>query len=170
MEGPGATSGLWGVISGPWGTISGPCGAASETLANGLGLTISLGPADGDLLAEPTCSQRGGLSPLNTSIISLSLAKAEFIRLASKATAGGREGGCCLLTLFDIEPQLYYQQFEYSLILLNSLRYPPNVDQGAKLPLEETHGTPEKLYWHYHPPQGGDLALDLASRFETRFK
>ena len=53
---------------------------------------------------------------------------------------GGGGGGC--VCVVDIEPQLYYQQFEYSLILLNSFRYPPNVDQGAKLPSEKTHGTP----------------------------
>ena len=135
MEGPGATSGLWGAISGPWGAIS-------ETLANGLGLSISLGPATGDLLAEPNCSRRRGLNSLNTSIISLSFSKAEFIRLALKGTLVGGGGGGGLLTLVETEPQLYYQQFEYSLILLNLFRCPPTVDQGAKLPLEESHGTP----------------------------
>ena len=133
VEGPGATSGPWGAASGPW-------GAVSETLAMGLGLAISLGPTDGDLLSEPTCSRGGVLRPRNSSSISLSLAKAEFIRLAPKTAATGGGGG--LVTLVDIEPQLHYQQFEYSLILLNSFRYPPNVDQGVKLPSVETHGTP----------------------------
>ena len=125
--------------------LGGRIWAVSETLAMGLGLAISLGPADRDLLSEPTCSRRGGLPPRNSSSISLSLAKAEFIRLASKTAAAGEGGGgcvcvCVLVTLVDIEPQL--QRFEYSLILLNSFRYPPNVDQGVKLPSEETHGTP----------------------------
>ena len=77
----------------------------------GLGLAISLGPADGDLLSEPTCSREGVLRPRNSSSISSSLAKAEFIRLASKTAAAGGGGG---VTSVDIEPQLHYQQFEYS--------------------------------------------------------
>ena len=55
-EGPGATSWLWGATTGPQ-------GALSESLSMGLGLKISLGPADGDLLTEPTFSQGGVYTP-----------------------------------------------------------------------------------------------------------
>ena len=41
---------------------TGSQGAISESLAMGLGL-ISLGPADGDLLTEPTFSQGGVYTP-----------------------------------------------------------------------------------------------------------
>ena len=41
------------------GATSGPCGAVSGILAIGLGLTISLGPAVGDLLAEPKLVSKG---------------------------------------------------------------------------------------------------------------
>ena len=85
-------------------------GAVSETWAKGLGLAISLGPADGDLLSEPTCSRGGGLRPRNSSSISLSLAKAEFIRLASKTAAGG--GGWWLWLILN---------FNYT---INSLNIP----------------------------------------------
>ena len=54
-EGPGATSRLRGATTGTQ-------GAKSESLSMGLGL-ISLGPADGDLLTEPTFSQGGVYTP-----------------------------------------------------------------------------------------------------------
>ena len=75
------------------GATTGPWGAISETLSIGLGLSISLDPAVGDLLAEPK-SRRRGLNSLKTSIISLIFSKAEFIRPALKDTvAGGFETG-----------------------------------------------------------------------------
>ena len=52
MEGPGAESGPWGAIS--------------ENLSYGVRPSISLGPADGDLLTEPTFSQGGVYTPQNT--------------------------------------------------------------------------------------------------------
>ena len=51
-EGLGAKSGLWGATTGT-------CGAESGTLAKGLGLTISLGPAVGDLLSDPKLVSNG---------------------------------------------------------------------------------------------------------------
>ena len=100
------------------------------------------------------------------------MAKAEFIRPASKtAAAGGGGGGGGGVTLVDIESQLHYQQFEYSLILLNSFRYPPNVDQGCvKITIGgDTRDSIEAVLALSSTP-GGDLALDLALPFETHFK
>ena len=51
-EGPGAKTGLWGATTGT-------CGAESGTLAKGLGLTLSLGPAVGDLLSDPSLVIKG---------------------------------------------------------------------------------------------------------------
>ena len=50
-EGPGAKTGLWGATTGT-------CGAESGTLAKGLGLTLSLGPAVGDLLSDPSLGKQ----------------------------------------------------------------------------------------------------------------
>ena len=100
---------------GSGGATTGPWGAVSETLSIGLGLSISLDPAFGDLLAEPK-SRRRGLNSLKTSIISLIFSKAEFIRPALKDTVAGGGGG---LKLVETEPLLHYQHVEYSVNLLD---------------------------------------------------
>ena len=51
-EGPWAKTGLWGATTGT-------SGAESGTLAKGLRLTLSLGPAVGDLLSDATLVSKG---------------------------------------------------------------------------------------------------------------
>ena len=68
-------------------------GVASKTLSIGLGLTISLDPAVGDLLAEPN-SRRRDVNSLKTSITLLNFSKAEFKSPASTDTVEGGGGGC----------------------------------------------------------------------------
>ena len=51
-EGPGVKTGLWRATTGT-------CGAESVTLAKGLRLTLSLGPAVGDLLSDPSLVSKG---------------------------------------------------------------------------------------------------------------
>ena len=62
-------------------------------LSYGVRPNISLGPADGDLLTEPTFSPGGVLRPQNTLRIWLSLVKTEIIRLASNSEVAEWGGG-----------------------------------------------------------------------------
>ena len=83
-EGLGATSGLLGATTGP-------CGAESGTLAKGLGLTISLGPAVGDLLSEPKLVSNG-TSLSNVFIILVTLSKND--ESTTVVDWGGAGTGC----------------------------------------------------------------------------
>ena len=77
--------GSGGATSGPWGAVSG-------TLSTGLGLTISLDPAVGGLLAEPN-SLRKGTNLLKVSIILLTLSKNDVSIETVVDGAGGGRGG-----------------------------------------------------------------------------
>ena len=83
-EGPGAKTGLWGATTGT-------CGAKSGTLAKGLGLTISLGPAVGDFLSDPKLVSNG-TSLSNVFIILVTRSKNDVS--TTVVDWGGAEHGC----------------------------------------------------------------------------
>ena len=62
-------------------------------LSYGVSPSISLGPADGDLLTEPTFSRGGVLRPRNTLRIWLSLVKNRNHKISIKFRGGGRGRG-----------------------------------------------------------------------------
>ena len=92
------------------GATSGPCGAVSGTLSIGLGLTISLGPAVGDLLAEPKLVSKGtNLSKVF--IILLTLSKNDE---STTVVDGGGSGNWLQLNFHYIINMLKSLQLLYS--------------------------------------------------------
>ena len=92
---------------GSGGPHQGPGGAVSGTLATGLGLTISLDPAVGDLLAEPN-SLRKGTNLLKVSIILLTLSKNDA---STETVVDGGGGNWLQLKLYYIIDMLKCLQF-----------------------------------------------------------
>ena len=72
----------------------------------GLGLSISMGPADGDLLSEPTCSRREGSTPPKFIKHLIKLGKSSIHKTSVKTRgSGGGGGGGGLVTSVEIEFQ-----------------------------------------------------------------